>query len=544
MKFIAIDAGHGGTDPGAVNGSRQEKDDVLKMAIAVRRLLEQQGQRVLETRPKDVFVALTERSNIANQANVDLFVSIHRNSFSSAAANGVETWVQSGSPVTVVQYARRVQNELIGVGAQSDRGVKQGNYSVLRKTRAPSMLVEVGFISNAKDNQLFDQQFDAYALAITKGILASLNQPYTEEEAVPVAAAPVTPATPTAPAAPAATVPAGDPIIASLQNTLNARYNTGLAEDGKAGTKTKTALVVALQQELNKSYNAGLATDGKFGAKTKAAIRALKRGAKGELVYLLQAALYLKGYQLKLDGSFGAATETVVKTFQKKSGLAVDGSAGPATFEKLFKTGRTTPATATATASAGASAVTPAPGPAEPEAPAQEEEAPPAAPAAPAFQMVHANAYWNKMFSPYMAFIKEASDLFLTPYPKAYATFIKAVIYRESRGDARLDNGICAGLLQLHKDYWLDWKAAAEKASGRKLKDRFDPESNIIIGTWFLSQKLKTAHGDPFEAVLRFTHGDTGYMKKKAAGTLNLRYANDVVDNMQRIQEDKNPTLR
>ncbi|MCL2816770.1 MAG: peptidoglycan-binding protein, partial [Clostridiales bacterium] len=174
LPVIVLDPGHGGSDPGAVNGARMEKNDNLNMALAVRRNLQAQGQRVVMTRSTDVYVPLLERSTISNRNGASIFVSLHRNAFANPAASGVETYVQVSAPSTTVAKAQNVHNEIVGAGVQSDRGVKRGDFSVLRNTRAPAMLVELGFISNAADNRLFDENFEAYAAAIARGILKSL----------------------------------------------------------------------------------------------------------------------------------------------------------------------------------------------------------------------------------------------------------------------------------------------------------------------------------------------------------------------------------
>ena len=179
VRTIVLDPGHGGTDPGAVNGSRLEKNDNLRMALAVQNNLQKQGQRIIMTRSTDINVSLDERSAISNRNNADIFVSLHRNSFTSPTANGVETLVQTGSAPINTTNAQNVQNEIVSVGVQSNRGVRQGNFAVLRNTQAPSMLVELGFISNAEDNRLFDHHFDAYAAAITRGIMKSLSKSTT-----------------------------------------------------------------------------------------------------------------------------------------------------------------------------------------------------------------------------------------------------------------------------------------------------------------------------------------------------------------------------
>lgn len=124
--------------------------------------------------------------------------------------------------------------------------------------------------------------------------------------------------------------------IANIQSTINARYGLNIAVDGIYGKETKKALVMALQIELNKQYNKGLNVDGIFGAKTKKACVTVKRGARGNITYILQALLFFYGYDTNgVDGIFGAGTEGAVEQFQANNGLEVDGKAGKNTFEKL-----------------------------------------------------------------------------------------------------------------------------------------------------------------------------------------------------------------
>ena len=176
-KTIVIDAGHGGTDWGAVFGQRREKDDNLRLALAVQRLLQARGQRVIMTRTTDVFLTLAARSTLANQNNADIFVSIHRNSSTNTTANGVENYIFTTAPTVDMLYAFNVLDPIVDAGVQNNRGVIRGNFAVLRNTNAPSMLLEMGFITNARDNQLFDQNFNAYAAAIAQGIMESVNGP-------------------------------------------------------------------------------------------------------------------------------------------------------------------------------------------------------------------------------------------------------------------------------------------------------------------------------------------------------------------------------
>lgn len=180
MKTIVLDPGHGGIDPGAVNGVRRESMDALHLAQSVERLLTAQGQNAVMTRTYDENVTLVQRTNKANSLNADLFVSLHRNSFTNATANGVEVWIYTTAGAVDEAAAGAVLEEISAVGVQSNRGIKKGNYHVLRETNMTSMLVELGFISNAQDNDLFDAKLEAYAEAIAKGICEALGEPYKE----------------------------------------------------------------------------------------------------------------------------------------------------------------------------------------------------------------------------------------------------------------------------------------------------------------------------------------------------------------------------
>jgi len=174
-RRVVLDAGHGGSDSGAAAHNRREKDDNLRLTRAVRNILAAQGVEVIMTRDADITLSLTERAAIANRNNPDLFVSIHRNASTNINANGVENYVFTTAPDSTVFRAFDVLDELAGAGVQNNRGVVRANFSVLRNTNAPAMLLEVGFITNTEDNRLFDRNFDAYAAAIARGIIEALN---------------------------------------------------------------------------------------------------------------------------------------------------------------------------------------------------------------------------------------------------------------------------------------------------------------------------------------------------------------------------------
>ena len=325
MATVVIDAGHGGSDPGAVNGNRFEKDDVLRMSFAVRNILRNCGVNVVMTRSSDTFIPLNDRSRISNNLSPAprLFVSIHRNGSTNPAFNGLEAFVHTSRPQASVNAANTILNSMTQVNAIANRGLQTGNFSVLRETREPSVLLELGFISNNRDNQLFDENFCEYARAIADGIMRSIG---------------VTCGNPLPPTPPTSPVPTPTDVIRNIQQTLNIRYGAGLNEDGTWGPLTNRALIRAYQTELNREFNAGLNEDGIWGPKTRASTRILRNGDRGNLVWVLQAALTRRGFQTgSLTGVFGPITEVAVRSFQQSVGLNADGLAGPNTFEALFR---------------------------------------------------------------------------------------------------------------------------------------------------------------------------------------------------------------
>lgn len=126
-------------------------------------------------------------------------------------------------------------------------------------------------------------------------------------------------------------------IIAKIQSTLNSRYGLSIAVDNIYGTETKKAMVKGLQTELNTQFGRGIAVDGIFGTNTYNACVNVRKGAEGNITYLIQSMLVCRSFDIGVDGIFGSATESAVRDFQKQSGIAVDGIVGKNTFQKLFK---------------------------------------------------------------------------------------------------------------------------------------------------------------------------------------------------------------
>ena len=171
---IALDAGHGGSDPGAVYKGRQEKDDTLDLTLAVGDILKKNGIDVYYTRTTDEYETPFKKATDANNSGADLFVSIHRNSSENPNQySGVETLVYSDTGLKA-EVARNINNQLEDAGFKNLGVDERKTLVVLKRTKMPAVLVEAGFINNDKDNYLFDEEFDSIAQAIADGILESI----------------------------------------------------------------------------------------------------------------------------------------------------------------------------------------------------------------------------------------------------------------------------------------------------------------------------------------------------------------------------------
>jgi N-acetylmuramoyl-L-alanine amidase len=137
------------------------------------------GVIVDETRTTDKTMSLQTRSSIENKKNYDYFISFHRNAFKPEQANGAETFTYTSQTAKAKGLADKIQRELVKVGFRN-RGVKKANFHVLRKTKAPAVLMEIGFIDNTSDNKIFDNKFDEIVVGITKAILEQLGIKYVE----------------------------------------------------------------------------------------------------------------------------------------------------------------------------------------------------------------------------------------------------------------------------------------------------------------------------------------------------------------------------
>ena len=174
-KVIVLDPGHGGSNPGAVANNTRESDNNLAVGLKLRDKLVQAGAKVIMTRETDRTVApagssltaeLEARVSLAQSKNADLFVSIHSNSNPTTGIAGVMTFYPSGKSSAL---ALEVQNNLVAQTGAVDKGVSTATFYVLRNASMPSILVEMGFVTNAKEAALLNT--DSYRAKIAQGLL-------------------------------------------------------------------------------------------------------------------------------------------------------------------------------------------------------------------------------------------------------------------------------------------------------------------------------------------------------------------------------------
>ena len=207
IRTVVIDAGHGGKDPGAVGKKAKEKDITLSVAKMTGDYIKQYcpDVNVIYTRSSDIFLSLLRRAQIANEKNADIFISIHCNANASTQPCGVETFVmgehrnsanlevaklenaaimyeenaqedynnfnpnsteayimlnffQSEYKNASLNLAEHIQNQLVKRVGRNDRGVQQAGFLVLYKTAMPSVLVEIGFLSNPTEEKFLNSK--------------------------------------------------------------------------------------------------------------------------------------------------------------------------------------------------------------------------------------------------------------------------------------------------------------------------------------------------------------------------------------------------
>lgn len=173
---IILDAGHGGHDDGAKVNTLMEKKVTLLASNLVKKHLEDLGYRVVMTRTRDTYITLPRRVSIANKAKGSLFVSMHFNSCPNPDVKGIEVFFYDSKEVWRTRASKRlatcVLQRLLQLTQAVSRGVKHGNFHVIRETEMPAVLVEGGFMTNKDERlKLRDRQYlDKLALGVAQGI--------------------------------------------------------------------------------------------------------------------------------------------------------------------------------------------------------------------------------------------------------------------------------------------------------------------------------------------------------------------------------------
>nr|WP_281163397.1 peptidoglycan-binding protein [Marinococcus halotolerans] len=175
-KTIVVDAGHGDHDPGAQGNGLKEKDINLETSKYLASKLRAAGANVVMTRESDKYLSLSQRSSIANNAGADAFLSIHTN---AGGGHGIETyWYSKYEGAESKELAEEIQSGIIRETSGRSRGVKEGNFHVIRETKIPSVLVELGFIDNSTEASYLKQS--SYREKLAEGIYQGTNSYFSK----------------------------------------------------------------------------------------------------------------------------------------------------------------------------------------------------------------------------------------------------------------------------------------------------------------------------------------------------------------------------
>lgn len=181
-KIVVLDAGHGGSDSGTCSGELLEKDICLDVVLRLRTILEDAGVQVYLIREDDRYIDHRERILIANEIGATLFLSVHCDWFKDSSLSGTTTLYYpsralTAGKLTELDYARIIQNELAEALETKDRGIiDRTDLAVLKNAKMPSVLVELGFLSNETDLMLLSREAfrQKTAEALSIGILKAL----------------------------------------------------------------------------------------------------------------------------------------------------------------------------------------------------------------------------------------------------------------------------------------------------------------------------------------------------------------------------------
>lgn len=284
---IAIDLGHGvGTDRGASSKYIDEETIIDNVGGLIINKLKALGHTVIEVRPSSatsVSNSLVQRVQKANSNNVDLYVSIHAN---AGGGKGTEVYTYKSKEL---QQARAVLNNLCDLGF-TNRGIKGSNLYVVNKTNAPAMLIEICFVDNAKDIELYTK------LGNNK---------------------------------------IADSIVRGLVRETSTVSNINTPTKKETNTTACNSHLRDFQSAYNKSYNKNILVDGLWGNQSSNAVNniILKQGTSNDLVAWVQ----IRIGKCSVDGIFGPVTKAAVMEYQKTHNLSVDGVVGANTLKAILK---------------------------------------------------------------------------------------------------------------------------------------------------------------------------------------------------------------
>lgn len=334
--LVIIDPGHGGSDPGATGFGKCERDWTLDVAKYVASRLNELGIKTVLTRTTDKTLDSVARTNIVKQSGAKYCLSLHYN---AGGGEGVETIHSIYASDTIARaIAEEIHKEGMPLRRVFSKRGKNGDYYYMHRMTGSveTVIVEFGFIDNKSDFERMDTKAKRFNLAeaAVRGFVQAIGKKYTDPEGEYHAPkqSPVT--RDEHEAAPSKTVSGR---WADIQSTLNKRYGLNIAVDNIPGPETRRAIVKGVQTELNEQFGKGLAVDGIVGPKTRAAFVNVYEGSRGNLTWLLQAALLFNGFDPgKIDGINGPKTQAALRSFQDAKGLTVDGIAGRNTWSKLL----------------------------------------------------------------------------------------------------------------------------------------------------------------------------------------------------------------
>lgn len=175
MIRICFDYGHGGRDPGAIYKGRKESMDNLVLGMKVAENLRRFGVVVDEIRTTDTSKSLNERCIFANNGKYDYFISFHRNAYRPEEGSGAETYVHINGSSRAMLLAKEIQKALVACGFRN-RGVKRADFQVLRRTKMPAVLIEIGFMDNSKDNAIFDSKREEIIHELARAIILETKE--------------------------------------------------------------------------------------------------------------------------------------------------------------------------------------------------------------------------------------------------------------------------------------------------------------------------------------------------------------------------------